>query len=66
MILFEREIKMELDMCEFYRQNYEDALDEIRNLKFKIQELEAENENLKDRLKTESVWIEPKGRHFVF
>lgn len=66
MILFEREIKMELDMCEFYRQNYEDALDEIRNLKFRIQELEAENEILKDRLKTESVWIEPKRKHLVF
>ena len=66
MILFEREIKMELDMCEFYRQNYEDALDEIRNLKFRIQELEAENEILKDRLKAESVWIESKRKHLVF
>lgn len=31
-----------LDMAEIYRQNYEDALDEIRNLKYKIAELEAE------------------------
>ena len=36
MILFEREIKMELDMCEFYRQNYEDALDENHELKKKM------------------------------
>lgn len=31
-----------LDMAEIYRQNYEDALDEIRNLKYRIAELEAE------------------------
>lgn len=32
----------ELDMAEIYRQNYEDALDEIRNLKYRIAELEKE------------------------
>lgn len=31
-----------INMAELYRQNYEDALDEIRNLKYKIAELEAE------------------------
>lgn len=65
MILFERETKFELDMCEFYRQNYCDALDEIRNLKFRIEELETENETLKNRLKAESVWIEPKRKRFI-
>ena len=28
--------------AELYRQNYEDALDEIRNLRFRIKELEQE------------------------
>ena len=66
MIIFERENKIELDKCEFYRQNYCDALDEIRNLKFRIKELEAENETLQNRLKAESVWIEPKRKRFIF
>lgn len=30
----------EINYTELYRQNYEDALDEIRNLKYKIKELE--------------------------
>lgn len=30
-----------VDNAEMYRQHYEDALDEIRNLKFKIAELET-------------------------
>ena len=34
----------ELDMAEIYRQNYEDALDEIRNLKYRIAELEKERD----------------------
>lgn len=36
-----------IDYTELYRQNYEDALDEIRNLKFKIAELENENRQLR-------------------
>lgn len=39
----EKEIQKDIDITEIYRQNYEDALDEIRNLKFKIAELEIEN-----------------------
>ena len=31
-----------LDMAEIYRQHYEDALDEIRNLRWRIKELESE------------------------
>lgn len=31
------------DKAEFYRQNYEDALDLIRELKWRIKELEIEN-----------------------
>ena len=43
--MFERDY-YELDMAEIYRQNYEDALDEIRNLKYTIAELESViNEN---------------------
>lgn len=37
----------EISQAELYRQNYEDALDEIRNLKFIIKELEITNELLK-------------------
>ena len=33
--------------AEIYRQNYVDALDEIRNLKMRIRELENENDNLR-------------------
>lgn len=33
--------------AEIYRQNYVDALDEIRNLKMRIKELENENDNLR-------------------
>jgi len=39
--MWEKEYKT-IDMAELYRQNYEDALDEIRNLKYRIAELEAE------------------------
>ena len=36
----------DIDMAEIWRQNYEDAKDEIRNLKLRIKELEIENEFL--------------------
>lgn len=39
--MFDEE-KDTVDMAEVWRQNYMDALDEIRNLQFKIKELEAE------------------------
>lgn len=32
--------------AEIYRQNYEDALDEVRELRFRIKELETENHYL--------------------
>lgn len=34
--------------AELYRQNYEDALDEVRELRFRIRELEKENKNLRN------------------
>jgi len=42
------ETKQALDMGEIYRQNYEDALDEIRNLRYRITELEIENKLLQN------------------
>lgn len=47
MVWFEREFTPEIDLAEKYRQNYEDALDEIRNLRYKIKELEVENDLLR-------------------
>ena len=38
------------DMAEYYRQNYEDALDEINNLRYRIAELEAENKLLNESI----------------
>lgn len=38
----------EIDYTELYRQNYQDALDEIRELKFRIAELEEENRELRN------------------
>ena len=40
------EEKKDVDMAEIWRQNYADAKDEIRNLKLRISELEAEKEML--------------------
>ena len=37
----------ELDYAEIYRQNFMDAKDEIRNLKFELEELRTENRTLK-------------------
>ena len=37
--------------AELYRQNYEDALDEVRELRFRIKELETENHYLVRDLK---------------
>lgn len=47
---FDREIDEEpvLDYAEIYRENYEDALDMIRDLKDQIKELKTENELLKN------------------
>lgn len=42
------ETEKALDMAEIYRQNYEDALDEIRNLRYRIAELEVENKLLQN------------------
>lgn len=39
-----------LDYAELYRQNYQDALDEIRNLKYRIEELEITNRLLEHQL----------------
>lgn len=43
MMWFDKEYNYipKVDNAEMYRQHYEDALDEIRNLKFKIAELET-------------------------
>lgn len=41
--MWDKKFNEEISQAELYRQNYEDALDEIRNLKFKIAELETEN-----------------------
>lgn len=41
--MWDKNFNEEISQAELYRQNYEDALDEIRNLKFKIAELETEN-----------------------
>lgn len=38
----------EIDYTELYRQNYQDALDEIRELKFRIAQLEEENRELRN------------------
>jgi len=55
----EKWIKTEpkIDYCELYRQNYEDALDEIRNLKLRIKELEQENEELRKEINFEDNYI---------
>lgn len=37
----------DINYTELYRQNYQDALDEIRELKFRIAELEEENRELR-------------------
>lgn len=44
------EEKKVVDMAEIWRQNYEDARDEIRELKFQISELESEKEMLLDQI----------------
>jgi hypothetical protein len=42
--------KKTVDMAEVWRQNYEDAKDEIRELNFRISELEYERDLLLDRI----------------
>lgn len=44
----------EIDYTELYRQNYQDALDEIRELKFRIAELEEENRELRNYSKSKN------------
>ncbi len=44
------EYEVNLDYAELYRQNYEDALDEIRNLRYKIAELELIINENKDNI----------------
>jgi cell shape-determining protein MreC len=46
-----------IDYAELYRQNYEDALDEIRNLKLRIKELEQENNELRKEINFEDNYI---------
>ena len=43
--MFEED-KDTIDMAEIWRQNFMDAKDEIRELKFRIAELESENKSL--------------------
>ena len=47
--MFEEE-KDTIDMAEIWRQNFMDAKDEIRELNFRISELEAERDLLLDRI----------------
>ena len=47
--MFEDE-KDTIDMAEIWRQNFMDAKDEIRELNFRISELEAERDLLLDRI----------------
>ena len=47
----------DIDYCELYRQNYQDALDEIRELKFRIAELEEENRELRTETRSEVPYI---------
>lgn len=42
-----KEFPVAIDYAELYRQNYEDALDDIHNLKLRIKELEQENARLR-------------------
>ena len=46
--MFEKDYGM--DLAELYRENYQDALDEIRNLKYKIAELESVINENKDNM----------------
>lgn len=50
MTWYDREYEPVLDRTEKYRQDYEDALDEIRNLKFRIAELESIIEENKENI----------------
>ena len=47
--------------AELYRQNYEDALDEVRNLREKIHELEFERNMLKHQLDIAEKYIMHAG-----
>ena len=48
MMWFDKEYNYtpKVDNAEMYRQHYEDALDEIHNLRYRIKELEVENKLL--------------------
>lgn len=47
----------DIDMAEIWRQNYQDAKDEIRNLKLQIKELETENAFLANDLERAESFI---------
>ena len=47
----------QIDMAEIYRENYQDALDEIRYLKLYIQELEQTNRDLNRELDSANLHI---------
>lgn len=53
MTWYDKEYEPVLNETEKYRQDYEDALDEIRNLKFKIAELEKQIQEQEENTKTE-------------
>ncbi len=61
----EKEKQKDIDITELYRQNYEDALDEIRNLKFEISELKEENNFLKSIDKMDNLFYN-KNEQFIF
>ncbi len=57
MTYFEDEHEGKIDMAEIWRQNYEDALDEVRNLNDRIRELEYERDVLIHDLKLAEEYI---------
>ena len=61
----EKEKQKDIDITELYRQNYEDALDEIRNLKFEISELKEENKFLKSIDKMDNLFYN-RNEQFIF
>lgn len=57
MTYFEDENEGKIDMAEIWRQNYMDALDEVRNLNDRIRELEYERDVLIHDLKLAEDYI---------
>jgi len=52
--------------AELYRQDYEDALDEVRELRFRIRELEAEAKRLHDIPLKTNVTIAEREKYVCF